>query len=61
MKLPNPNGQKAAVGYLGVVKLATSHERRLQKRLSEVLYKIGVFKNFAKFAGKHLCWSFFSM
>ena len=26
---------------------------------SQMLFKIGVFKNFANFTGKHLCWSLF--
>ena len=26
-----------------------------QKQLSEVFYKKGILKNFAKFTGKHLC------
>ena len=26
---------------------------------SQMFYKVGVFKNFAKFTGKHLCWSHF--
>ena len=29
-------------------------------RSTEMFYKKGVFKNFAKFTGKHLCWSLFS-
>ena len=32
-----------------------------QKQPSEVLYKKAVLKNFAKFTGKHLCQSFFSV
>ena len=28
---------------------------------SQMFYKIGVLKNFAKFTGKHLCWSHFLM
>ena len=28
-----------------------------QKQLSEVFYKKGIYKNFAKFTGKHLCQS----
>ena len=31
----------------------------VEKQLSEVFYKINVFKNFAKFTGKQLCWSLF--
>ena len=31
----------------------------LQKQLPEVFWKIGVFRNFAKFAGKRLCQSLF--
>ena len=30
-----------------------------QKQLSEVFYKKGILKNFAKFTGKHLCQSLF--
>ena len=30
-----------------------------QKQLSEVFYKKSVLINFAKFKGKHLCWSLF--
>ena len=26
---------------------------------SQMFFKIGVLKNFAKFTGKHLCWSWF--
>ena len=26
---------------------------------SQMLFKIGILKNFAIFTGKHLCWSFF--
>ena len=33
--------------------------KMLQMQLLEVFYKKGVLKNFPKFAGKHLCWSFF--
>ena len=31
----------------------------LQKQRLEVFCKKGVLKNFAKFKGKHLCWSLF--
>ena len=31
--------------------------RDRQKKLSEVVYKKDVFKNFAKFTGNHLCWN----
>ena len=31
----------------------------VQKQLPEVFCKKGVFKNFANFTGKHLCWSLF--
>ena len=31
----------------------------VQKQSPEVLYKKSVFKNFANFTGKHLCWSLF--
>ena len=31
--------------------------KKIQKQPSEVFYKKGVLKNFAKFAGKHLCQS----
>ena len=32
-----------------------------QKQLTLMFLKIGVLKDFAIFAGKHLCWSFFSI
>ena len=31
----------------------------VRKRHPEVFYKKGAFKNFTKFTGKPLCWSFF--
>ena len=33
----------------------------LRSSNSEVFYKKGVVKNFAKFTGKHLCWRLFSL
>ena len=35
------------------------YKRKVQKQPLDVFYKKGVFKNFTKFAGKHLCQSFF--
>ena len=32
---------------------------RLRSSFSEIFFKIGVLKNFAKFIGKHLCWRLF--
>ena len=39
MKLPNPIGQKAAVGYLGVVKLATSRKETAEAAIGGVFLK----------------------
>ena len=33
--------------------------QKKQKQPPEVFYQEGVFKNFTKFTGKHLCWSLF--
>ena len=35
------------------------YKRKVQKQPLDVFCKKGVFKNFTKFAGKHLCQSFF--
>ena len=37
MKLPNPNGQKAAVGYSGVFKLATSRKETAEAAIGGAL------------------------
>ena len=36
-------------------------DAKFMKLLPEVFYKEDVLKNFAKFTGKHLCWSFFDL
>ena len=33
----------------------------LRSSRSQMFYKIGVLEKFAKFTGKHLCWSHFSI
>ena len=37
--------------------LASGEEFRFRTSLSQMLCKIGVLKNFAKFKEKHLCWN----
>ena len=36
-------------------------QRTTQNQPSDVFYKNDVYKNLAKFIGKHLCWSLFSI
>ena len=35
------------------------HQRRSEAAVRRCFYKIDVLQNFAKFTGKHLCWSHF--
>ena len=36
-----------------------SRERNYRSCHSQIFFKIGVYKNFESFTGKHLCWSLF--
>ena len=43
----------------GKKKQNSKTNEKIQKQSSRRVYKKGVFKNFAKFTGKHLRWSLF--
>ena len=43
--------------YFGLVKKKKKKKEKTRSSRSQVLYQTGVIKNFAKFTGKHLCWS----
>ena len=49
------------IGNLNVVSLILYQCFYLRSSLSQMFYKIRILKRFAKFTGKHLCYSLFSI
>ena len=57
----NKQTQKIRINFQNLLKFMENPKQSLHLRSSclHIFFKIGVFKNFANFRGKHLCWSLF--
>ena len=57
----NKQTQKIRINFQNLLKFIENPKQSVHLRSScwHIFFKIGVFKNFANFRGKHLCWSLF--